>query len=258
MIYLLSFIFGAVVGSFLNVCIYRIPRNLSIISPSSRCPSCQSPIRPIDNIPIISYLLLKGRCRDCKALISPRYPFVETLNAFMYILIIWRFDPGYHTLFLFAFISALIVLTFIDLDFQILPDSITIPGILLGIACSFLLPDPFSRSALVGFINSLLGIISGGGLFFLIAILGEKIFRQEAMGGGDIKLMAMIGGFLGWKSILLTTFAASLTGSIVGIIYMIIKGKGKGLKVPFGPFIALGATVSLFFGQEILYLYIGR
>lgn len=151
------------------------------------------------------------------------------------------------------------MLTFIDLDFQILPDSITIPGIPLGlIAGSFLLPDPFSRSALVGFINSLLGIISGGGLFFLIAILGEKIFRQEAMGGGDIKLMAMIGGFLGWKSILLTTFAASLTGSIVGIIYMIIKGKGRGLKVPFGPFIALGATVSLFFGQEILYLYIGR
>lgn len=120
------------------------------------------------------------------------------------------------------------------------------------------IPDPFARIHHVGFFNSLAGIISGGGLFYLIAIFGEKVFGQEAMGGGDIKLMAMIGGFLGWKSILLTTFAASLTGSIVGILLMIIKGRGKGLKIPFGPYIALGAIVSLFFGQEILQFYLGR
>lgn len=160
--------------------------------------------------------------------------------------------------FMFAFISGLIVITFIDLDFQIIPDSITLTGIPIGlIAATITIPDPFSREHHVGFINSLVGIVSGGGLFYLIAILGEKAFSQEAMGGGDIKLMAMIGGFLGWKSILLTTFTASLIGSIAGIIFMIVKGKGKGLKVPFGPFLALGATVSLFFGQEILTIYLG-
>lgn len=258
-IYIITFVFGATIGSFLNVCIHRLPRNLSIISPSSRCPSCQSPIRPCDNIPILSYIILKGRCRDCKTLISPRYPIVESLNALMYIFTIWKFGVGWYTPFMFAFISSLIVITFIDLDFQIIPDSITIPGVLIGlIAGSLVIPDPFARIYHVGFFNSIVGIISGGGLFYMIAILGERVFGQEAMGGGDIKLMAMIGGFLGWKSILLTTFAASLTGSIVGIIFMIIKGKGKGLKVPFGPFIALGAIVSLFFGEEILRLYLGR
>lgn len=258
-LYILTFVFGAIIGSFLNVCIYRLPRNLSIISPSSRCPSCQSPVRPYDNIPIISYIILKGRCRDCGTVISLRYPFVESLNALMYIFIIWRFGLGWHIPFMFAFISGLIVITFIDLDFQIIPDSITLPGIPIGlIAASLTIPDPFSRGYHVGFINSLVGIISGGGLFYLIAVLGEKAFGQEAMGGGDIKLMAMIGGFLGWKSILLTTFAASLIGSIAGIMFMIIKGREKGLRVPFGPFLALGAILSLFFGQEILYLYLGR
>lgn len=258
-IYILTFLFGAVIGSFLNVCIYRLPRNLSIISPSSRCPSCHSPIRHYDNIPIISYIILKGLCRDCGSTIPIRYPFVELLNAIMYIFIIWRFGLGWHIPFMFAFISGLIVITFIDLDFQVIPDSITLPGTLIGLlSASITTPDPFSRGYHVGIINSLVGIISGGGLFYLIAILGERAFGQEAMGGGDIKLMAMIGSFLGWKSILLTTFAASLVGSIAGIILMIIKGKGKGLKVPFGPFLAVGAALSLFFGQEILYLYLGR
>lgn len=256
-VYILTFVIGAVIGSFMNVCIYRLPRNLSIISPSSRCPSCQSPVRPYDNIPIISYMILKGRCRDCGTPISFRYPLVESLNAIMYTLIIWRFGLGWHIPFMFAFISGLIVITFIDLDFQIIPDSITLTGIPIGlIASTITIPDPFSREHPVGFINSLIGIVSGGGLFYLIAILGEKAFGQEAMGGGDIKLMAMVGSFLGWKSIILTTFAASLTGSVVGIMYMIIKGKGRGMKIPFGPFLALGAIVSLFFGQEILAIYL--
>ncbi len=256
-VYILTYVIGAVIGSFMNVCIYRLPRNLSIISPSSRCPSCQSPVRPYDNIPIISYMILKGRCRDCGTPISFRYPLVESLNAIMYTLIIWRFGLGWHIPFMFAFISGLIVITFIDLDFQIIPDSITLTGIPIGlIASTITIPDPFSREHPVGFINSLIGIVSGGGLFYLIAILGEKAFGQEAMGGGDIKLMAMVGSFLGWKSIILTTFAASLTGSVVGIMYMIIKGKGRGMKIPFGPFLALGAIVSLFFGQEILAIYL--
>jgi leader peptidase (prepilin peptidase)/N-methyltransferase len=259
MIYILTILFGSIIGSFLNVCIYRIPRNLSIISPSSRCPSCQSPIRPYDNIPIISYIILRGRCRYCKTPISPRYPLVESLNAILYGLIIWRLGLGWHTLILFAFISSLIVITFIDLDFQIIPDSITLTGIPVGlIGASLILPDPFLRGEKVGFINSIAGIVSGGGIFLMIALVGEKVFGQEAMGGGDIKLMAMIGAFLGWKSILLTTFAASLIGSIAGIIFMILTKKGRGLKIPFGPFLALGAFVSLFFGQDILYLYIGN
>ncbi len=258
-LYIIIFVFGAVIGSFLNVCIYRLPRNLSIVSPSSRCPSCQSPIRPYDNIPILSYIILGGRCRNCKAPISVRYPFVELLNALLYATVPLRFGFGWHIPVLFAFVSALIVITFIDLDFQIIPDVITLPGVLIGlIMATIIIPDPFSRNHQVGFLNSLIGVISGGGLFFIIALLGEKAFGQEAMGGGDIKLMAMIGGFLGWKSILLTTFAASLIGSIAGIIIMVIKGRGRGLKVPFGPFLSIGAMISLFFGQEVLYLYIGR
>ncbi|MFN3479787.1 MAG: prepilin peptidase, partial [Thermodesulfovibrionales bacterium] len=160
--YIITFVFGAIIGSFLNVCIHRLPRNLSIISPSSRCPSCQSPVRPYDNIPVLSYIILKGRCRDCKAWISPRYPLVESLNALMYIFTIWKFGLGWYTPFLFAFISSLIVITFIDLDFQIIPDSITIPGVLIGLtAGSLVIPDPFARIHHVGFFNSIVGIISG-------------------------------------------------------------------------------------------------
>jgi leader peptidase (prepilin peptidase) / N-methyltransferase len=253
-LYIIVFIFGSIVGSFLNVCIYRMPRKLSIILPSSMCPSCNVPIRPYDNIPLLSFLFLVGRCRRCKAVIPFRYPLVEFMNAALYVLVLWRFGLGLHTPVYFMFCSALIVITFIDLDFQIIPDRITLPGIPIGlIAGSFLLPDPFMRYSLLGYKASIIGFLAGGGIFYAVAVLS-----RGGMGGGDIKMMAMVGSLMGWKSVLLTTFLGSLTGAVLGISLMVFKGKGRKTKIPFGPFLALGALVTLFYGQEILYWYLNR
>lgn len=252
--YILVFILGSVVGSFLNVCIYRMPRNFSIVFPSSRCPSCNMPIKPYDNIPILSYVFLLGRCRACKARISFRYPLVEFLNAGLYVLVLWRFGPEWHTAVYFIFCSALVVITFVDLVFQIIPDRITLPGILIGlVAGSMLMPDPFMRYSLLGFKTSVIGLLAGGGLFYVIAILS-----RGGMGGGDIKMMAMVGALMGWKAVLLTIFLGSLTGAIFGISLMILKGKGRKTKIPFGPFLSLGTLITLFYGQEIFYWYFYR
>lgn len=257
--YIIVFIFGAVIGSFLNVCIYRIPRGLSIISPSSACPFCGARIRFYDNIPIISYLILKGKCRNCNSGISIRYPIVEFVNAVLYVLILLRFSLNniYAFLIYLAFISSLVVITFIDLEFQIIPDRITLPGIPLSLVFgATILPDPFFRYDLLGFRASLIGLLSGGGLFYLIAVIGKAIFKQDAMGGGDIKMMAMIGGLLGWKGVIFTTFVGSLIGSIAGLMLIVLKGRRRGIKIPFGPFLAIGAISSLLIGQEALYWYL--
>ncbi len=257
--YFIVFIFGAVIGSFLNVCIYRIPRGMSIIIPSSMCPACGNQIRFYDNIPIISYILLRGRCRYCKSRITIRYPAVESLNATLYILILYRF--GHNDLLpvisYFIFISSLIVITFIDLEFQIIPDRITLPWIPLSLILgATVLPDPFFRYDFLGFKSSLIGLTSGGGLFYFIAVAGRAILKKDAMGGGDIKMMAMIGGVLGWKGVILTTFIGSLIGSIAGAVVIVLKGRKWGIRIPFGPFLAIGAIVSLLIGQEILYWYL--
>lgn len=250
-IYLIVSVFGAVIGSFLNVCIYRMPRDLSIIMPSSRCTSCNNPISPFDNIPILSYILLRGKCRYCKKYISLRYPLVEALNAFLYVVVLWRYGLGWNSALYCILVSSLVVITFIDLDFQIIPDRITLVGIPVGlIAGSFLLPDPFLRAAQLGYKTSLSGFLVGGGLFYLIAVLS-----RGGMGGGDIKMMAMVGALMGWKSVLLTMFLGSLAGSVVGLFLMIFKGKGRKSKIPFGPFLALGTIITLFFGQEIFIWY---
>jgi len=259
--YLITFIFGAIVGSFLNVCIYRIPKRLSIIKPSSYCPSCEKPIRFYDNIPILSYIILGSKCRSCGAKISVKYPIVEFLNALLYVIALWRFgpEPSWHLIVYFVFLSSLIAITFIDLEHQIIPDRITLPGIPLGLILgSTILPDPFSRASMLGFKSSIIGLLLGGGLFSLVAILGRMLFKKEALGGGDIKMMAMIGGFLGWKGVLLTTFLGSLSGSIVGISLITLKGRQWGLRIPFGPYLAVGAVLSLVVGQEFLIWYLHK
>jgi leader peptidase (prepilin peptidase)/N-methyltransferase len=257
LLYAIIFLFGLIIGSFLNVCIYRIPRGLSIIIPSSRCPSCTTPIKPLDNIPIVSYIFLGGKCRHCKARISLRYPLVEFLNAVLYLIVLWKFGFGLHTVVYFIFSSALIVITFIDIDFQIIPDRITLAGIPLGfLAGSFLLPDPFVRSSLLGIKESLIGLVSGFGLFYFVALAGSAIFKKDALGGGDIKMMAMVGALMGWKTVILTTFLGSLTGSVFGITLMVLKGKNRATKLAFGPFLALGAIITLLFGQEISSWYL--
>ncbi len=252
--YIIVALLGALIGSFLNVCIYRIPRNVSIISPSSRCPSCNTPIRPYDNVPVISYILLGGRCRVCGAGISPRYPFVELLNATLYVLVFYRFGFAWYTVIFALLCSALIAITFIDLDFQIIPDVITLPGIVIGlVAGSLLMPDPFIRHSPLGFTSSIIGLVAGGGIFYAIAVISKG-----GMGGGDIKMMAMVGALMGWKSVLLTVFLGSLTGSVFGIFLMISQKKGRKTKVPFGPFLAFGTLATMFFGQEILTWYLYR
>lgn len=242
---LLIFAVGAAIGSFLNVCIWRIPREESIISPSSHCPSCQQPIRFYDNIPFISFLILRGRCRQCGISISPRYPFVEGLTAGMALLLFWKFGLSLQLVASFIFAATLIVITFIDLDHQIIPDVITLPGIPL-----FLLAAIFVMRVSVR--DALLGMAIGGGTLYLLAFLYEVIAKREGMGGGDIKLLAMLGGFLGWQSLWIILLVSSLTGALVGIMVMIIKGADLKYAIPFGPFLALGALVHLFFGGYLM------
>lgn len=256
--YIIFFIYGLLVGSFLNVCIYRIPEGLSIVRPSSFCPSCGKPVKFYDNIPVLGYIFLGGKCRSCKAGISLRYPIVEFLNAALYLILLSRFGTGsLPALIVYcALLSSLVVITFIDIDYQIIPDVISVTGIPLGLLFgAILLPDPFLRTELLGFKTSFIGFLSGGVGFYMIAVLGKLVFRKDAMGGGDIKLMGMLGAFLGWKGVILTTFLGSLFGAVIGIALIVWKGREWGAQIPFGPYLALGAVVSLFWGQEIMAWY---
>lgn len=253
-LYAAVFMLGAIVGSFLNVCIFRLPEGRSIVSPPSSCPSCGNRIRFYDNVPILSYLVLRGRCRSCRTSISARYPLVEALNGLLWILLLGRYGPSGSFLAFSVLASALVVITFIDLDHQIIPDRISIPGIPIGLLVgSFVAADPFLRSAPLGWRASVVGAVLGFGLFWAIAVLS-----RGGMGGGDIKLMGMLGGFIGWKGILLTTFAGSVLGSVAGLILILFRGGGRKTKVPFGPFLAGGALTALLVGQEILAWYLPR
>jgi leader peptidase (prepilin peptidase)/N-methyltransferase len=204
-------------------------------------------------------MILLGRCRFCRVKLSLRYPVVELLNAVMFLAVFNRFgaDSPWVLVTYFTFVSALIVIFFVDIDHQIIPDSITLPGIPIAIiAGSTILPDPFSVTDLLGWRSSLIGFIAGGGSFYLIAVMGRLILKKDAMGGGDIKMMAMVGGLLGWKGIILTTFMGSLLGSVVGVSLIMLKGKEWGSRIPFGPYLAAGALVSLFYGQDIVMWYL--
>ena len=253
MLSIVSIILGAMIGSFLNVCIYRLPKEESIIWPRSHCPACKKIIRFYDNIPLISYLLLRGRCRYCKGPISLQYPLVEGITALSSLFLFMKFGPSLSYLFYFAFVAAFIVITVIDLYHQIIPDGISLPGIGVGLLTSLVIPQ-------VTFFNSLVGILLGGGSLFLVATLYEWIFKREGMGGGDVKLLAMIGAFLGWKAVILTILLSSLIGSITGILIMILKGKDFKYAIPFGPFLSMGAVIALFYGENLIrwYLYWNR
>lgn len=239
-----TFLFGVAAGSFSNVCVYRIPRKISVITPSSRCPVCNKNISPIDNIPIISFLILHGRCRHCQSSISWRYPLIEIFTGAIYLLIYLKFHLSYLSIIYALLCSSLMIIAFIDIEHKIIPDVITIPGIIAGLISSMVFPY-------ITLLNSAEGLLLGGGLFYIIAILS-----RGGMGGGDIKLIAMVGSFLGWKNILLTIFLGSLFGSIVGIILIILKKKGRKDTVPFGPFLSLGAIISIFFGNKIISLWL--
>lgn len=238
------FTLGAAVGSFLNVLIHRIPEEQSIVFPASHCPVCGHGIRFYDNMPLISYLLLRGRCRDCGEAISARYPLVEGLTATLSLMLYWKFGLSWPYLFAFIFVCALVAITFIDLDHQIIPDVISLPGIPV-----FFLGAVFVMNLRV--LDAFLGLLIGGGVLYGVAFFYELITKREGMGGGDIKLLAMIGAFLGWQSLLFVLLVSSFVGAAVGITIMIVRGRDMKYAVPFGPFLSLGAFAYLFFGAEL-------
>jgi leader peptidase (prepilin peptidase) / N-methyltransferase len=271
MIQAVVFVFGLIIGSFLNVCIVRLPRGGSVAKPASHCPRCKEPIRFYDNIPIISYLMLRGRCRTCGERISWRYPFVELLNGMCYLWIIRETGLGGDAFLMMVFCSAMIVVTFIDLDHQIIPDVITLPGMLTGLALApffmyaLLDPLPFHLSSLLpgagryltAFLNSLLGLLIGAAPLYIIGWLWEKLRHVEAMGGGDVKLMGMVGSFLGWKSALLTIMIGAFAGSVVGVALILMKRHKMEKVIPFGPFLAAGAALSALYGNDLISWYLG-
>lgn len=246
--YILIFILGLIVGSFCNVCIYRIPKNESIIYPASHCPKCRTTIKPVDNIPLLSYILLKGRCRNCGSKISIQYPVVELLTGMIYLIIYLIYGLSIQSLIYIILSSALIIIAFIDLNEQIVPDVISLPGIGVGLILSFFVPY-------LSFINSALGVVVGGGIILIIALVGSMIFKKEAMGGGDVKLAAMIGAFLGWRYTIISLFLGFFLGALAGIFLILSKIKSKEDMVPFGPFIALGSLITLLWGEKIIAWY---
>jgi leader peptidase (prepilin peptidase)/N-methyltransferase len=247
--YLIVFISGALAGSFLNVCIYRIPIGKSIVAPRSFCPFCENRIRWYDNLPLVSFLVLRGKCRDCGRPIPLRYPVVELVNALLWTLLFHRFGYGSGFFVYAGFCSALLTVAAIDLEHQEIPDTISIPGIFLGLFLMTFLRLDGSPLVRTSFWNAFLGIVAGGGIMFLMGVAGEFIFRKEALGGGDVKLMAMIGAFLGWKYVLLTFFIAPVLGAGVGLFMKLRFGEEV---IPYGPFISLAALISLLHGPDIL------
>ena len=249
MIPIFAFLFGSLVGSFLNVCIHRLPREESIVFPSSHCPACQVPIRPWDNIPILSFLLLRGRCRACGQPIAWRYPLVEGLTALLFAATVSRFGVTPLAATLLVFVAALTVITFIDLDHQIIPNIITLPGIPLGILAGLVLGEP-------PLLDRIIGALAGAGFLYLVLFYGSAFYGQDAMGEGDLNLIAMVGAFLGWRGVVVTILVGCLSGSAIGLALIGLGRLRRREHIPFGPFLGLGALVALFFGDRLVALYL--
>jgi len=240
---------GLAVGSFLNVCVHRLPLGQSLNSPPSRCPHCDYRLRWIDNIPVVSYVWLRGRCRKCRARISIRYPIIELVTMGLFVLhaVVFGLTPLLIPRLLFA--CAMVVLFAIDLEHHLLPNAITLPGIVVGLIASTVLPP--------GIIDAVIGVLVGGGVLWLI---GEAYFRysgHEGMGGGDVKMLAMIGAFLGWKLVLVTLVLSSILGSLIGLIVIAARKGGMKYALPYGTFLALGALVASLAGESIVTWYVG-
>ncbi len=247
--YVAAFMVGAVIGSFLNVCIRRVPAGESVVYPRSHCPRCGARIRSWDNIPLLSYVILRGRCRSCRVPIPWRYPIVEAVTGVLLTLLLWRFDLSPRLVPSALFVFALVVVSFIDLDHQIIPDVISLPGIVVGLLFAVIGygPRPLASAC---------GILLGGGLLWAVAAGYHAFTGREGMGGGDIKLLAMIGAFLGWPGVLVTLMVGSFTGALVGLTLMVARGTDSRVPIPFGPFLALGGLCGLFYGHEITAWYL--
>lgn len=263
--YAITFIFGAVIGSFLNVCIYRLPRGQSIVSPPSHCTSCGEHVKPYDNIPILSYILLGGRCRSCGAHFSSRYMLVELLTGSLFALTLWKYGPGLEAISVVLLLSALVVVTFIDLEHMIIPNVISLPGIVAGLALAALRTDwgelhalwthfdlgPTDWLYIIGeypALDSAAGVIMGGAALLIIALGYEALRKREGMGMGDVKLIAMIGAFLGLQSIPFVMLMSSVLGIVLWVYLRLRTGVDMRYAFPFGPFLSIGAVVYCFTG----------
>ena len=248
MLYLILFVLGAVVGSFLNVCIYRLPRDMSIVMPPSHCPGCGARLSPFDMIPLFSYLFLRGKCRQCGKAISAKYPVVELITALVFVALSFIYGPTADLVFSLILISSLIVVFFADLETQIIPDQVSVVILGSGLAKFYFYGD---------LLGSLTGAIAGFILMYGFYRLGSALYKQEAMGGGDIKLAAALGAFFGWQSLLLCLFLSFLIGAVVSIALMAAKIKKRTDVIPFGPAMVMAAVIVLFLGKTILNIYYG-
>ena len=236
------FMFGLAIGSFANVCIYRLPKKESVVFPVSHCTACSTPVRPFDNIPVISYLILGGKCKDCKEGISVIYPIIEVITALLLLSGFFKFGLTFDFMIYTVVAPTLVIITAIDIEHQIIPDVITIPGIVLGLAAG---------SYTIGYIDSFLGFLIGGGLFYLLAVLSNG-----GMGGGDIKYIAAAGALVGWQKVLLIIFIGAFLGSFVGLFQIAVQKKSRKSLIPFGPFLAAATLITLFYGNLLIKLYI--
>lgn len=257
------FIFAICIGSFLNVLIYRLPRSESIVSPGSRCPHCRHALSWYFNIPLLSYILIRGKCHYCGAPVSSRYFFVELITGILitalYFVSLRTPSPLFYFLFFSLFLTGLIVATFIDLEHYLIPDLVSLGGIPLGILSSSFLPFMMeqttpAKGGAVAFFSALFG----GSLLLIISYLGKKAFKKEAMGMGDVKLMAMIGAFLGIKKVCLTLFFGSVAGSLISVALVLKGNAGWKSQIPFGPYLTIGAVGALFFGDAVWNWYFGQ
>jgi leader peptidase (prepilin peptidase)/N-methyltransferase len=246
---ILAAVVGVCVGSFLNVCIYRLPRGQSLASPPSRCPHCERPLRWYHNIPIVSWVALRGRCAHCQAPISIQYPVIELVTALVWLLIVWMTPVGWLLASRLVLATALIVLFMIDLEHQLLPNVITLPGIVVGLAFSVVAPP---RPA-----DALLGALLGGGVLYAIAAAYYLLRKEEGMGMGDVKMLAMVGAFLGWRAVLLTLVLSSFGGAVIGVVMMGLQKGSMRYALPFGTFLAVGALLAMLFGEQFIAWYLG-
>ena len=270
----LTGVLGAIIGSFLNVVIHRLPREQSIVFPNSSCPTCHAKIKAYDNIPILSFLILRGQCRACSATISPRYPAVEALTALLFVAVTWHDGWSFALGFDLAFAAAILALIFIDAEHMILPNAITYPGIVFALITRAVVPyltgpdhfddlpqlmtflPPTYPPWVVSIIGAALGALLGGGSLWLMGFLWEKLRGVEAMGLGDVKMMLMVGAYLGWRLTILTILIGAFSGSLTGVSLMVRRGsRDLQMMLPFGIFLGIGSLVSLLIGTRIIEWY---
>lgn len=254
-IYVFAFIFGIIIGSFLNVVIYRLPNNISIVKPDSHCPHCKTFIKWYDNVPLLSYIFLNGKCRTCKTKISPRYFLVELFTGLLFLFNVIYYGLNFTSVISIILGCVFICIFLIDIDHYIIPDSMIVIIILLGLVS--LITDLFIDVSDLSYLDRIIGFVSFGGVFLLIAIIGEKVLKKEAMGGGDIKLVAACGLVIGWKLMILGVFGGALIALFLEIPKIMLNKRGRYEEIPFGPYLVLGIYLSSLFGNILLEWYFG-